>query len=141
MQIQLTPVPDNANTENTPLEGGKFVMDLMNSRTIIHLAHLSATNEGSYATHKALEGYYTSIVDLIDRLVETSQGHYNRLMEYPQESVLTFSAPFDSVIYLEDLRQRTQLAIPNIEQPAIQNIVVEILELICSTLYKLRFLR
>jgi DNA-binding ferritin-like protein len=44
---------------------------LLHSRSQAHVFHLQVTGAGSYAAHKALNGYYDSIVDLIDGLVES----------------------------------------------------------------------
>ena len=44
------------------------------SRTQAHIFHLGVKGPGAYAAHKALEGYYEEIVELIDGLVESYQG-------------------------------------------------------------------
>ena len=39
------------------------------SRDLTHLAHLQIKGSGAYAAHKALQGFYDSIMDLVDSLV------------------------------------------------------------------------
>jgi len=47
---------------------------LLQSRTQAHSFHLGVKGIGSHSAHLALGGYYDSIGDLIDGLVETYQG-------------------------------------------------------------------
>ena len=46
------------------------------SRTYAHMAHLKT---GSFAAHKALDGFYNDIIDLADTLAEVSQGLYGKM--------------------------------------------------------------
>jgi len=57
----------------------KFISVLLASREQAHIFHLQTP---SYAQHKALQGYYEDIVDLIDSYVESYQGRYGILKGY-----------------------------------------------------------
>ena len=48
---------------------GEFIMKLLHARTSAHVMHLQTR---SYATHKALEDFYTAIVDFVDELAVIS---------------------------------------------------------------------
>jgi hypothetical protein len=131
--------------ESLSCAGSDYVMSLMHSRTWAHLAHLSVTGPGAYEAHKALNAYYDGIVDLVDRLVETAQGCYGEILQYGS---FNFTFPPSNELandfllnYFESLKSLTAAVYPSIEQPALQNIVAEISELICGTLYQLRFLK
>lgn len=146
MRVDLSIKEQNQSRSS---EGGNFALELMHSRTWAHLAHLSLPKyPGSHATHEALKDYYEGIVDLIDRLVETAQGYYGELLEYPCDTA--FVPPSTSaagvsedviLAYFKSLRDRIEQIYPQVPQPALQNIVAEISELVCGTLYKLRFLQ
>ena len=111
---------------------GELVMMLFHSRTNAHLLHLQ-TN--SYAMHKALEGYYDGVIDLVDSLVETYQGIYGIYTEYPA----AFRLEADPIAMLTTIRKwvasnRQKVSL----ESNIQNSIDEIQSLIDSTLYKLR---
>jgi hypothetical protein len=115
-----------------------FTMCLLNSVTIAHILHLCTR---SYSQHKALEGFYTEIGDLIDGFVEAFQGKYGLLTKYPTSCDLMPNA--DPIVYLEYLKVEvsTLRVMPKFPQDSeLQNITDEIAALIDSTLYKLRFL-
>lgn len=54
-------------------EASKFVGVLFVSRNVAHQMHLKTD---SYAQHKALEEFYTQIIDLADTFAEQFQGKY-----------------------------------------------------------------
>ena len=54
----------------------EFFGKLFQIRNQIHLTHLKVTGVGSYASHKALNKFYDSILDLTDSLIESYQGKY-----------------------------------------------------------------
>jgi hypothetical protein len=113
-----------------------FIGTLMQSRNQVHIYHLQTE---SYAAHKALQGYYEDIVDLIDGLVESYQGRYGILRGYKMAG--TIKEDNNVVIYFEGLCKfvesiRTQLP----QDSYIQNQIDEVVALIESTKYKLKFL-
>lgn len=112
-----------------------FVLSLMHSQTNAHILHLQ-TN--SYAEHKALQGYYEGIDDLIDSFVEAYQGKYGIITDYPTE----YNPPLPPVQYLIGLSDYVAGMREELPQDSeLQNIVDEIASLIDTTVYKLRFLK
>ena len=115
----------------------KFASVLLNSREQTHIFHLQAT---SYAVHMALGGYYDAIGGLVDGYVENYQGIYGILKGYvPSKS---FFEDDDALKYMEELSKfvkdnRDELP----EDTELNNTVDEILTLIHSTIYKLKFLK
>ena len=113
-----------------------FTMCLLHSVTNSHILHLTTR---SYSAHKALEGFYTEIGDLVDSFVESFQGKYGLLHDFTSDYKLP-DAPLPYLEYLktevETLRHQPRFP----QDSELQNIVDEIADLINSTLYKLRFL-
>ena len=115
----------------------QFTMCLLHSVTNAHILHLSTQ---SYAEHKALEGFYTEIGDLVDSFVESFQGKFGLLHDY----IADYKLPGQPIAYLTYLKDEVQTLrrAPNFPQDTeLQNIVDEIADLINSTIYKLRFLK
>ena len=115
----------------------QFVMCLLHSVTNGHILHLTTT---SYAEHKALQGYYTKIDDLVDDFIEAFQGKYGLLHDFTADYELP-GTPVEYLTYLKDevatLRKEERFP----QDSELQNNVDEIAQLIDSTLYKLRFLK
>ena len=117
------------------MELNQFVSTLHQSRTQAHVWHHQTT---SFSEHKALENYYSEIVELVDGLVESIQGIYPRITSY------TLSNPVDwkeggSTIYfkgLYDYVQSNRKTIP-CQETLVQNQIDNIAELIADTLYQL----
>jgi hypothetical protein len=113
---------------------GELVVTLFHARTAAHILHLQTK---SYAEHVALNEFYDGVVDLADAIAEAFQGIYG-LLEFPKES---YKQPTDAVRFLTQLRSwvadNREDCCPDTE---IQNMIDEVLSLIDSTLYKLRFL-
>jgi hypothetical protein len=114
-----------------------FISTLFASRTQAHIFHLQTT---SFAVHKALNKYYDEIVDVADGIVESYQGRYGIIKGYKSEgawmedegSVLKY---FEALsMYVE--KNRTVLP----QDTYIQNQIDELVALIESTKYKLKFL-
>jgi len=117
---------------------GELLITLLNSATIGHVLHLQSR---SYSEHKALQGFYTAMPDLVDGVVEAWQGRHSELIEYPDQ-LCQYSEHKDSLEYLTFLKilledERYVLG----DESEIQNLVDGIAELIDSTLYKLTFLK
>jgi len=114
-----------------------FLGNLFLARDVTHSVHL---NTRSYAKHKALNKFYTGIVDLADSLAETYQGRYGLIGPIVLQSakktnnVVDFLE--DSLKTIEDMRYK----VVEKEETAIQNIIDEIVSLYLTTLYKLKFL-
>jgi hypothetical protein len=105
----------------------KFISILLSSREQAHIFHLQTP---SYAQHKALQGYYEDIVDLIDTYVESYQGRYGILKGYkPSNTILEDDS---TVSYFMGLQKFVG---------ELNNTIDEIAGLISSTVYKLKFLK
>lgn len=112
-----------------------FVLCLLHSVTNAHILHLQSK---SYSEHKALEGFYTEIGDLVDDYVEAYQGKYGIVEGYKAE----YELPPAALEYLTGLNDYVAQARQQLKQDSeLQNITDEIAQLIDSTLYKLRFLK
>jgi hypothetical protein len=103
---------------------------LFQSRDIAHIVHLST---GSYEKHKALNEYYDKIVDIIDRLVETYQGIYGKI-----KFTIPESTDQDIIKYFGNLASELNKLNRDKIDSEINAIIDDILELINSTLYKLK---
>ena len=114
-----------------------MVMCLLHSVTNAHILHFSTT---SYSAHKALENFYEEIGGLVDGFVEAFQGKYGLLTGYKSD----YMVPSDAVSYMaylsdEVARLRKEPQFP--QNSELQNITDEIVQLIDSTSYKLKFLK
>jgi hypothetical protein len=113
----------------------QFVLCLLHSVTNAHILHLQSR---SYSEHKALEGYYTEIGDLVDDYVEAYQGKYGIIEGYGLE----YAEPTPALEYLIGLSDYIQQARQQLPQDTeLQNITDEMAALVDSTIYKLRFLK
>lgn len=115
----------------------QFTMCLLHSVTNAHILHLTTK---SYAEHKALQGYYTKVDDLVDDFVEAFQGKYGLLHDFTADYVLP-GQPIDYLTYLKDEVATLRRSEKFPQDSELQNSVDEIAQLIDSTLYKLRFLK
>ena len=116
---------------------GSFIGTLFQSRTQAHIMHLQSN---SYAQHVALQGYYEEILDIIDGLVESYQGRYGIVYGYKMESNVEEST--NPITYFEALSKYVEMKRQTITQDSyIQNQVDEVVALISSALYKLKFLK
>lgn len=119
---------------------GEFIGNLMHSATVTHFMHLQTVGEGSYAKHKALGAYYEGIVELVDSLAEAIQGCELAIINgYPK----TFEASeMEPLAYLESLKQFVAVNRESVsDESNIQNEIDNIVTLIDSTIFKLKFLR
>jgi len=116
----------------------KFISTLFSSREQAHIFHLQTS---SYAMHKALKKYYDGIVDLIDKYVEVCQGRHGIITGYQPAS--QFLEGDDQVLkYFMALQKFVDMNRQSLPQESdLNNIVDEILALVNSTIYKLRFLK
>lgn len=114
---------------------GEFVLTLLHAQTNAHILHLQSRY---YAEHMALGAFYKALDDLIDAWVEAYQGRYEIISEYPQN----YSLPTSPIEYLDNLNGYIYVARQSLPQDTeLQNILDEIVALVDSTLYKLRFLK
>lgn len=116
---------------------GEFIGTLLHSATITHFMHLKSK---SYAEHKALRSYYDNVIDLVDTVAESIQGCYQELIEdYPKVFANPSVEPLAYMLSLKDFVAKTRDKLP--QDSNIQNEVDNIVTLIDSTAYKLKFLK
>ena len=116
----------------------KLVSYLFHSRTQAHVFHLQTP---SFATHKALNDYYDEIVELTDGLVESFQGKYGIVMNYTNFNLMQYQSCEQIQEYFMALNTTVEMLRQDIPDSYIQNQVDGVIELIQSTLYKLKFLK
>ena len=117
---------------------GQFISTLMSARTQAHVFHLQTP---SFAAHKALNEFYDEIVDTIDGLVESYQGKYGIVKGYGNVALQEYQSCDGIILYFTTLVNFIEKSRSMICQDSfIQNRVDELVALIYSLLYKLRFL-
>lgn len=110
-------------------------MMLLHSVTNTHIMHLRSR---SFSEHMALGAYYTAVDKHVDSLVEAYQGVHGLITDYPMENDYQAGMkPLDYLRYLREGVVANRGAFPGSE---LQNILDTVIELIDSTIYKLRFL-
>ena len=118
---------------------GQFISTLFASRTQAHVFHLQ-TN--SFAAHKALNEYYDGIIDLADGIAESIQGKYGIITGYSNIDLLEGNDCNEVIKYFTALEMYVDRARQTMPQDSyIQNQVDEVVALIVSTIYKLKFLK
>ena len=118
---------------------GQFVSTLLASRTQAHIFHLQTP---SFAAHKALNEFYDEIVGITDGLVESYQGKYGIITGYGNIALQEYQSCEAIIVFFETLCMYVEKSRQLICQDSyIQNQIDEIVALIKSTIYKLRFLK
>lgn len=116
-----------------------FISHLLASQTQTHIFHLQTD---SFAAHKALQKFYEGIDGLTDGLVESYQGKYGIIKGYKTVPVQEYTDLSGVVTYLTDLRESIESSRQALTDDSyIQNQIDEVITLINSTLYLLRFLK
>ena len=100
---------------------------LFSVKNSIHLFHLKSN---SYSEHKVLEGFYESLTELSDELIESYQGKYGRVSDIKIEKETNAI----SVIIRKLAEEIESLSI---EDRFLQNILDEIVLTCYRTLYLL----
>jgi hypothetical protein len=116
----------------------KLISYLLHSSTQVHIFHLQTK---SYAEHKALNKYYDSIVGLVDTLVESFQGKYDIINSYENYALNNYENTANTIKYFKALLKTVEDLRGSVKEDSnLQNEIDNIVKLITSTLYKLRFL-
>ena len=113
-----------------------FALTLLHSATNTHLQHLKTT---SYSVHKALQKYYEAIPDMVDAVVESYQGKYGVITDYPNAYHPANKEPLPYMESLQKFVQEARGALP--QDSELQNEIDNIQNLINSTVYKLKTLK
>ena len=122
-------------------ESNKFnvmISKLFHSRNQVHVFHLQTK---SFAEHKALNDYYDEVVDIIDGLVESYQGKYDLLTSYESYKILNYESNEQLLKYFKELESNIEENRKTIKDSYLQNQIDNAVELINSTIYKLKFLK
>lgn len=112
----------------------KIAMRLIQSRDIIHLTHLASL---SYSEHIALDSYYKDIVEIFDRLIESSQGLTQTLEDIKLPVSSKVDSPIDYLRSLDAFIERNKRGLRSFQIA----ILDDAQELINETIYKLKFLK
>lgn len=128
-------VQDNNNKTNMK----ELASILLHSQTQTHIFHLRVKGKGSYAAHKALQGYYEGIDGLVDGLVEAYQGK-NGLVFFDTVDELDNNATIENIIkyfikliaIVDKLRKDKDL-----QDSFLQNEIDNVAMLLYTTKYKL----
>ena len=117
---------------------GEFILTLLHAATNTHILHWQTK---SFADHMALNEFYQALPELIDAVVEATQGRTGQLIDYPVQYYAPASTGLEELEMLKDYvdEERHKEGIP--QDSEIQNLIDEIASQIDSTLYKLRFLK
>ena len=113
---------------------GEFLSSLFEITVVSHIAHLQTS---SFAEHKALNELYDGLTDQLDAYAEAYQGQYGIVKGYKD---FKLSEGEDMVSYLKKKVADIESYRGMLTEGYLQQLVDNILELINSTIYKLRFL-
>lgn len=120
------------------MDFAKLISYLFHSRTQAHVFHLQTP---SFAEHKALNDYYDEIIDLTDGLVESYQGKYGILKGYSNFGLMEYNDCQQVIAYFEALYKTVEGLRQECQDSYIQNQIDGVVELVQSTLYKLKNLK
>ena len=118
---------------------GQFISTLFASRTQAHVFHLQTP---SFAAHKALNDYYDEIVGITDGIAESYQGKYGIITWYGNIALQEYESCEAIIMFFETLCMYVEKSRQMLPQDSyLQNQIDEVVALIKSTIYKLRFLK
>ena len=115
----------------------EFMGLLFLARDVTHSAHL---NTRSYARHKALEGFYESIIPLADAFAEAYQGRHGLIGPITLGGVKKQGNIIDFLQGQMAEIEASRCEVGGEEDSILQQLIDNIVELYLTTLYKLRFL-
>jgi len=145
-------VEPNKPMTDTPLNGQPMMDDstekfkeIMSaglfSATQAHIFHLQVSGAGSFAAHMALNTFYDEVPGIIDGLVESYQGKYGIITGYKNYDYKDFTSVDEVIGFLTQLETMIETNRTGIKESYIQNQLDTFVELINSTLYKLKNLQ
>lgn len=105
-----------------------FIGTCLMSVTYMHSAHFAT---GSYSQHKAYEGFYEDMQDLVDKFTEIHIGITGRY-----KPVLKVENALDTVAYLRKIATEAEEIYDAVDS-SLKNILDEIKGLCYQTIYKL----
>jgi len=116
----------------------EMVSKLFHSRTQAHVFHLQTK---SYAEHIALNGYYDGIIPLMDGIIESYQGKYGIVGKYTSYDIENYDNNSQVIKYFQGLEKDVESLRDSVKDSYLQNQIDTIIELLNSTIYKLKFLK
>ena len=120
-----------------------FFGTIVSAGSMSHTKHLQIQGDSSGIKHLALNDFYQGVPDIADRLIETCQGYYKKVIDFDYTS-FTYGCKLSPTEYLEGIKEmifeNRYDVIPQ-ECTHIHAILDDLLELIDSTLYKLILLK
>jgi hypothetical protein len=119
------------------MKAADFIGLFFLARDVTHSVHL---NTRSYAKHKALQKFYTNIIDLADSFAEAYQGRHGLVGPI---SLMSAKKTSNVIEFLENQLaeiESVRYDVCDKDDAPLQNLIDGIIELYLSTLYKLRFL-
>ena len=119
----------------------KMISELLTSRNQVQIFHWQVIKTGSYAAHKAYEDYYSGIVGIMDDLVESYQGKYGIIENYKCDGVSHFESIEKTITYFQELSNSVEKLRKDVKDSYLDNQIDNVIQLIQSTVYKLRFLK
>jgi DNA-binding ferritin-like protein len=118
----------------------EMISELNTSSIQVHIFHWQVTKTGSHAAHSAYGEYYEAIPGLIDDLVESYQGKYGLIDDFTCNGVVNKKTIKETISYFEDLESMIEKKRKSIKDSYLQNQIDNIIQLINSTNYKLKYL-
>lgn len=113
----------------------EFFITLLHAATSGHVLHLQSR---SYAQHKTLDEFYSELPGLTDSIIEAYQGKYGLVLDYPSGYAVPVAEAVQFVSDLGDYVTANRSSVG--ADSELQNLIDEVMDLINSTIYKLRFL-
>lgn len=133
--ISLVPEQqEQVDSSNSP-QAAYLIQICFATRNAAHRMHLKTT---SYAKHVALDGFYSSLIDLVDAYAESYQGRYGVIQDYPEVRIDSES-DVGLVSGLRDWIDKNRQQCGDFSE--LQNAIDEIQTLCNSTIYKLTTLK
>jgi hypothetical protein len=111
-----------------------LIQKMFEARQVAHNCHLKTK---SFAEHKALQGFYEDLLEMVDDFTETYQGQYGLVGDFE----LDIKPVGDVVEYLEDCAKLFAVGRDSLKDSHLKNVMDEAVSLTYRTLYKLKFLK
>ena len=124
-----------ANTKQSKNEVAVFLGDLISFRSSLKLIHWSITGKGSYETHISLDQAIDSLVDITDRLVETTFALKGTL----DITIPETARPKNHIKHIEDFYNKVEKQRKSLFSESFsQSIIDDIQEAIQQLLFRLK---
>jgi len=119
--------------QSNPNKCAEFVIVLLQARTQAHIYHFQTRK---FSAHIALNEFYDGILELTDSFVESYQGCYGIIRNYPMQAPI--KEDDQPLKYMESLCSYINSNRSMFDESYLQNQIDEMVTLIEKTKYKLR---